>query len=80
MVRRAPGDRGVDVRAGAGGGTLYSAYRSYLELFVIEAIRAWCVVSAALATPILLLSVPELRETRESGAADGSAGGGRSSG
>ncbi len=43
------------------GGTLYSAYLTYLELFVIEAICLLCVVSAAVVTAILLLSVPDLR-------------------
>lgn len=43
------------------GGTLYSGYLTYLELFVIDAICAWCVVSALLVTAILLLSLPDVR-------------------
>jgi len=64
----APPAIGVWTFALALGGTLYSAYLSYLEVSVIEAICIWCVVSAALVTAILLLSVRELR------AASGSAG------
>lgn len=43
------------------GGTLFVAYLTYLELFVILAICPWC-VSVAIATgAILLLTVGELR-------------------
>jgi uncharacterized membrane protein len=42
-------------------GTLYSAYLTYLELFVIDAICAWCVVSAVVVTAIFLLSIPDAR-------------------
>lgn len=76
----APPVIGVWMFALALGGTLYSAYLSYLELFVIEAICAWCVVSAALVTAILLLCVPELRAARELRAATGAAGGSGPSG
>ncbi len=53
-------------------GTLYSAYLTYLELFVIEAICAWCVVSAAIVTAMLLLCVPDLRSLTAGGRAAGS--------
>lgn len=43
------------------GGTLYSAYLTYLELFVIEAICPWCVASAVVVTLIALLAAPDLR-------------------
>ncbi|MCX7622336.1 MAG: vitamin K epoxide reductase family protein [Thermomicrobium sp.] len=36
-------------------GTLYSAYLTYLELFVIHAICQWCVTSAVLVTALLLV-------------------------
>lgn len=36
-------------------GTLYSAYLTYLELFVIHAICQWCVTSASLVTALLLV-------------------------
>ena len=36
-------------------GTLYSAYLTYLELFVIHAICQWCVTSAILVTALLLV-------------------------
>ncbi len=39
------------------GGVLYSAYLTYLELFVIEAICVYCVVSAILITLIFLWSL-----------------------
>lgn len=38
-------------------GTLFSAYLTYLELFVIGAICQWCVASAALVVACLLLCV-----------------------
>lgn len=47
------------------GGVLYSAYLTYLELFVIDAICSWCVVSALLVTAIFALSAPELRSPTE---------------
>lgn len=42
------------------GAFLYSAYLTYLELFVIYAICSWCVISAVLVTLILLLTTWEL--------------------
>lgn len=42
-------------------GTLYSAYLTYLELFVIRAICQWCVVSAVLVMAALLLGVLRLK-------------------
>lgn len=42
-------------------GTLYSAYLTYLELFVIYAICTWCVLSAIIMTLIFLLSIPLLK-------------------
>jgi uncharacterized membrane protein len=43
-------------------GTLYSAYLTYLELFVIHAVCPWCVSSALLVTAIWLLSIGEVRD------------------
>ncbi len=43
------------------GGTLYSAYLTWLELFEIEAICVWCVGSAVIVTLLLLLAAPDLR-------------------
>ncbi len=45
-------------------GMLYSAYLTWLELFVIDAICAWCVTSALLVTVIWVLTWPDLREAR----------------
>lgn len=38
-------------------GTLYSAYLTYLELFVINAICQWCVVSAVLVLTITVVEI-----------------------
>ena len=42
-------------------GMLYSAYLTYLELLVIDAICASCVASAALLTAFFLLCLPDAR-------------------
>ena len=42
-------------------GTLFSAYLTYLELFVIRAICQWCVASALLMAASLLLTAIRLR-------------------
>ncbi len=39
------------------GGVLYSAYLTYLELYVIRAVCLWCVASAAVVIAILGLSL-----------------------
>lgn len=43
-------------------GTLFSAYLTWLELFVIHAICQWCVVSAVLMMTALLLTVLRLKQ------------------
>lgn len=48
--------------AHAGIGFLFSAYLTYLELFVISAICQWCVVSAIAVTVIFLVCVADYRE------------------
>ncbi len=47
--------------AWTGWGTLFSAWLTYLELFVINAICQWCVVSAVLVLITFVLSVMDLR-------------------
>lgn len=42
-------------------GTLFSAYLTYLELFVIEAICQWCVASAVLMVAALAFAALRLR-------------------
>jgi uncharacterized membrane protein len=42
-------------------GVLYSAYLTYLELFVIYAVCRWCLSSAFIITAIFLLSLPDLK-------------------
>ena len=46
-------------------GLLFSIWLTYLELFVIDAICQWCVVSAILATALFVLSWLDLREVTE---------------
>src|SRR5688572_20290197 len=45
-------------------GLIFSAYLTYLELFVIHAICQWCVVSAILVLVMFILSVLDYRDTR----------------
>ena len=47
-----------------GVGVLFSLWLTYLELFVIDAICMWCVVSAVLATILFVLALLDLREVR----------------
>jgi len=42
-------------------GTLYSAYLTYLELWVIDAICAWCVASAVVIATVFVLALPDAR-------------------
>ncbi|CAN5235953.1 hypothetical protein BH23GEM2_BH23GEM2_14730 [soil metagenome] len=51
-------------------GFLFSAWLTYLELFVIRAICQWCVVSALLATGIFVSSLLDYRELRQLPASD----------
>lgn len=46
-------------------GLLFSAYLTYLELFVIQAICRWCVVSALLVLSILAVVILDWRASRE---------------
>lgn len=48
-------------------GVIFSAWLTYLELFVIDAICIWCVGSALIVTAILIVSVLDLRERQASG-------------
>lgn len=41
----------------SGGGFLFSAYLTYVELFVLDAICRWCVVSAVIISLIFLVSL-----------------------
>ncbi len=43
-------------------GLIFSAWLTYLELFVIHAICQWCVVSAILVLVMFILSVADYRE------------------
>ncbi len=52
------------------GGTLYSAYLTWLELFEIEAICVWCVGSAVIVTLLMLLSLPDVRAAPAGAAGD----------
>ncbi len=46
----------------SGIGVLFSAWLTYLELFVIHAICMWCVISAVIVTIIFILSLRDMRE------------------
>ena len=48
----------------SGWGVLFSGWLTYIELFVIDAICMWCVVSAIIVTVIFIISVMDLREIR----------------
>lgn len=48
-------------------GLLFSAYLTYIELFVLHEICPWCVLSAILITLITLLSGRELQTASASG-------------
>ncbi len=51
-------------------GFLFSAWLTYLELFVIRAICQWCVVSAVLATGIFVASLLDYRELQQPAMSD----------
>jgi uncharacterized membrane protein len=42
-------------------GALYSAYLTYVELFVLYAVCIWCVLSAVIMLALLVLSIVRLR-------------------
>ncbi len=67
--RRAPRALAVWTFALALSGALYSAYLTYLELFVIDAVCAWCVASAVVVALICVLAAPDVRAPE--GAAEG---------
>ena len=48
----------------SGWGVLFSGWLTWLELFVIDAICMWCVISAILVAIIFVLSVLDWRELR----------------
>ena len=67
-------DRWVDERAPSvvlvalsGWGVLFSAWLTYLELFVIHAICMWCVISAIIVTLIFIVAVLDLRDYAKGG-------------
>ena len=47
-----------------GWGVVFTAWLTYLELFVIDAICRWCVGSAALVLVLFVLALMDWRETR----------------
>ena len=52
---------------------IFSAWLTYLELFVIHAICIWCVTSAVLLVVILAVAVLDMRRTKGAGHALGEA-------
>jgi len=57
--------RALATVAVTGWGVLFTAWLTYLELFVIHAICRWCVVSGALTVVLFVLSLLDWRLTRE---------------
>jgi uncharacterized membrane protein len=51
----------------AGIGVAFTAYLTYLELFVIHAICRWCVASAAIIVAILVVALLDLRRLSRTG-------------
>ena len=51
----------------AGTGLIFSAYLTYLELFVIHAICQWCVVSAILVLVIFVICAIDYRDVSREG-------------
>lgn len=49
----------------AAGGVLFTAYLTYLELFVIHALCRWCVGSAGIITAILVLALLDRRSAAD---------------
>jgi uncharacterized membrane protein len=47
-----------------GAGLVFSLWLTYLELFVIDAICMWCVISAILATALFVICLLDFREVR----------------
>ena len=47
-----------------GWGVLFSGWLTYLELFVIDAICMWCVISAGLVAVMFVVSLADLRDFR----------------
>jgi uncharacterized membrane protein len=45
-------------------GVVFSGWLTYLELFVINAICMWCVISACIVVIMLLVSIADLRDFR----------------
>lgn len=48
----------------SGIGVVFSAWLTFLELFVIHAICQWCVISAIIVTSILVIAVLDLAEQK----------------
>jgi uncharacterized membrane protein len=42
------------------GGMVYSAYLTYLELVVIDALCVWCIASAMIVTALFAMTLPDL--------------------
>jgi len=69
VQERFDGSRAISMAllAVSGWSVLFSAWLTYLELFVIHAICMWCVTSAVLMLGIFVASVVDWRQLRETG-------------
>ena len=58
--------RGVSIAlvAMTGWGVVFSGWLTYLELFVIDAICMWCVISAIIVAVMFFVSLADLRDFR----------------
>jgi uncharacterized membrane protein len=66
IQERYAGSRGVSIAlvAMTGWGVLFSGWLTYLELFVIDAICMWCVISAIIVAVMFFVSLADLRDFR----------------
>jgi len=62
---RATAVAGLCILAVAFAGTAYSAYLTYVEVFVIRAVCLWCLASALTMSIILVLHLPAVHDWRE---------------
>ncbi len=58
----------------SGWGVLFSGWLTYIELFVIDAVCMWCVISAIIVATIFIVAILDLREFGEPDDASLSAG------
>ena len=75
-TERYAGSRGLSwlLVAIAGWSVLFSAWLTYLELFIIDAICIWCVTSTVILVAIFVASVVDLKGAKGAKSAEGAEG------